>query len=770
LPVVLFLLVALLSLSAVADTCHAPHQYVSADAATRFRTHILPGIVQRCRITGTLPPSVWGWYNGSEEQLYAGDDGWTAVRGTKGVTAALPFYFRDTDGNGHWTPDSRSEYVWRETTDGERLYTHDVDIIVRGSPTGDNTGQWGKQTALFYADSNNNNVWDTNEDVWAAGAESIRADIRVAHDAVTGLIAKFVDHTDNTGDWTDQNECAPLWTEPGLLAAIGTRTDARTASLPVTAAWFRQQENILNLLQCIKQRPYSPRTVVKVKNMSPIREEFGDYDHCLYTGPGDQHWECLNAGPVDMLQEFFSDPPWPFDNLDPNDIDYYGIAQNCWDTQAAELFSDGDLEPNECGPDWNGFGLIALDRTWHSNDKYKTFERARFSLCVDIPDPDPALDRSRPRDQTPVADCDWYLKLPGGFSFRQYNWETDSPLSTTPEKNFFTRMSSTTDVSGRFYLLDAYSFVAPRQVEFEHNYVDQVGWYVRLPVSKPGDPVDYNIAVIRYDRHLPRLPATDLDTFPVTTADAHLNTAADTDRDDLVDVGTDLTAFGPDTGTIVLEPERAEPQVFIPLAVAQWNALPVHAYIAQGAFAGMRNGHWTHPDATEPGLWQACSLHTRVRINYVDAQGARGTRVKRVDVIRPRGNCVTFEFPWQTAQDAFSAFGYPLAPNASRSYVLHDTTGGDHTDLAYELHFDSGIIHRFNGTDGTLRAVAHSDGRSTDIDALDGVWVDLTGNCVTSPRYNVQLTWVNGLIQSMRPACSAQNPSLSSIERRYISS
>ncbi|MFW6106685.1 MAG: hypothetical protein ACOC8H_00845, partial [bacterium] len=225
----------------------------------------------------------------------------------------------------------------------------------------------------------------------------------------------------------------------------------------------------------------------------------------------------------------------------------------------------------------------------------------------------------------------------------------------------------------------------------------------------------------------------------------------DTNRDDLVELGDDLSSFGPDTGTISWQVKRSAPQVYIPLATAQWDQLTVHAYIAQGAFHRVRNTYWKPSGADENGLWQAYSLHTRAKLLYlhIDPEDA-SKNAKRVTVARPRGNVVVFEFPWDDTAGSFKPYGLPLGVNNKRTYVLRDTTPADNNDLSYHLYFDSGIIHEFDDETGLIEAVSHVDGRRVEVASMAGVSLNPAANTQTSPRYTVTLTWEYGRIKQVK--------------------
>ncbi len=239
---------------------------------------------------------------------------------------------------------------------------------------------------------------------------------------------------------------------------------------------------------------------------------------------------------------------------------------------------------------------------------------------------------------------------------------------------------------------------------------------------------------------------------PIESPEAALNTLPDSNRDDLVDVGADLRSFGPDTGTIGFELAHAEPQVLIPLGTDPWSRALVHVYLVQGGFTGLGNTTWLYPDARDEGstteytLSRACrsqtdglsfalSLHTRARLLGVANMST--DHLKRVEIVRPRGNVVVFDFPWNAATQSFNAVGFPQGINAARTYVLRDTTPTNHGDLSFELHFDSGTIHTFAGGNGGITGVRHINGLSMSVTAP-------VGGTVVSPRYECSVRWAGG--------------------------
>jgi chitodextrinase len=201
-----------------------------------------------------------------------------------------------------------------------------------------------------------------------------------------------------------------------------------------------------------------------------------------------------------------------------------------------------------------------------------------------------------------------------------------------------------------------------------------------------------------------------LPTSPLapTTALDYLNAVPDTDADDIVNVSADPTSLGAGTGSIAFEADRDLPQAYIPLYTDTSGALPIHAYIVQGGFGSSQTDignlgstAWTSPDISQSGVPYSYSLDTRVRQNMLVNTGAN--HIKRIEVIRPRGNAVVFDFAWDAAANQFSPIGTPDGYNgrdASRLYILRDLTPQNDTDFSYALQFPSGITQVFGGNQG----------------------------------------------------------------------
>src|SRR6266478_9263373 len=115
------------------------------------------------------------------------------------------------------------------------------------------------------------------------------------------------------------------------------------------------------------------------------------------------------------------------------------------------------------------------------------------------------------------------------------------------------------------------------------------------------------------------------------------------------------------------------PQVYIPLNTdgtdgGSAGALPMQAYLVQGDFGtsttsigslGASDG--TFADANQSGQPYAYSLDTRARTAALISDGSN--HLKRVEIIRPGGNSVVFDFAWNSSTGTFSSIGTPIDYN-----------------------------------------------------------------------------------------------------------
>ncbi|MEI6528082.1 MAG: RHS repeat-associated core domain-containing protein [bacterium] len=221
----------------------------------------------------------------------------------------------------------------------------------------------------------------------------------------------------------------------------------------------------------------------------------------------------------------------------------------------------------------------------------------------------------------------------------------------------------------------------------------------------------------------------------------------DTDRDDVVDPGVDLNAFGNDTGVATFNDDRDQPQIIVPLAsTPAWYAgLPVHAYIAQGGTTNLPFQYLTPYTTDADGPYQTLSVRTRILQSGAVKSNTRTNKLAAV--IRPRGNVVIFDFPWDSAASTFSPVGYPTGINSNRTYILRDLTPTNNTDLKFNLYYESGVIHQFDGGITNVTNMAGSSSKVTS-SSIPGSTINFP-NTADSARYKVTLTMTSGLVSQV---------------------
>lgn len=225
----------------------------------------------------------------------------------------------------------------------------------------------------------------------------------------------------------------------------------------------------------------------------------------------------------------------------------------------------------------------------------------------------------------------------------------------------------------------------------------------------------------------------------------------DTDADDLVEVPSSMSSLGTDSGSIALTPQHDQPGVFLPVAAPPlwYGGLYAHAYISQGAFTNLPY-HYLSETYDQDGYYTAFSIKTRVEESGILTNST--VHLKQVEIVRPRGNVVIFDFPWTGS--AFSSKGYPVGANKRRSYVLVDRTPSNLSDKEYDLYFASGIIHSY-AADGSLDRIKRNDGATVNPSGTDAGFSTTQGGADDGPesasdsRYDVTLGWDRGLLTNV---------------------
>ena len=153
------------------------------------------------------------------------------------------------------------------------------------------------------------------------------------------------------------------------------------------------------------------------------------------------------------------------------------------------------------------------------------------------------------------------------------------------------------------------------------------------------------------------------------------------------------------------------------------------------------NQNITVTDANQDGASLAYSLNTHVRINLLvnDAND----HFKRIEVIRPGGNAVVFDFQWQDGMFSPSTPEGWNGRDANQTFVLRSLNApGDDSGLNYALLFGNGIVQTFSGS---LATVSDSSTGLTDsvypsdFGGLPYVWLRRDLLCLAALQPEVRL-------------------------------
>lgn len=242
----------------------------------------------------------------------------------------------------------------------------------------------------------------------------------------------------------------------------------------------------------------------------------------------------------------------------------------------------------------------------------------------------------------------------------------------------------------------------------------------------------------------------------------------DVEMDGIVETMSTDGLPGAETGTFIVNPADESPIMYLPLSFdATWaSKLSGKAYLSQGANNKLPYHFmpWIERGSEWPMEMPVCkfpfvglntfhyNLNTCV-LEFNILTNAQ-THIKQAVVLRPRGEVVVFDFPWDGT--SFSTNGYPIGINRDRDYVLyHDRQPNSDEDLKggiLNLLFSSGIGHRFGQGHWTrfsqptpINMVFNDDGMISYYFAQSGEYFD-DEFCWSSTLVTQELAAVTGCV------------------------
>ncbi len=687
-----------------------------------------------------------------------------------------PIYYRDKNGNGRWDAD---ELVWADKGSGDALsvFNLDADTVVSGAPAAADNGAWGKRNGISFGDLNGDGQWAENEPVWQGGSYVI-SELAHVECVISSLIPQYYNHLANGGGPEGLNNL-PAWSIQSMYEQLGDLANAPLNSLKDVPKWFEKQVAILRLLRWPKSKHAASEWTYEASAQGGWASCFKNKSywsnasisfHSFYLGNGWSIGGSHTAGYYTNDERYYVttiNEPLPYDKPMEQLPDYLGLGDYCfgdlstdtpgWSSSSGSFSCYSNLQKTATrNPCRNG-----------GNTQEGVFSKGSQIQC--------AMSTIAIANFMPViVDFDVYLVYSSiGAGRNETNYEEDAQ-HVLDESYQYAPSPAAGKECGKLNLLFSTSLQPGGTAEQDIFPEYAAG---QVPPSPPTSPYEtgwrdywsichetgiagvsgYAVVVAKPQFGanggggggggggsctIPSPPTT-----PIKDTVEKLAEHLDVNRDDLVDIGVGLHTAGSDTGTATFDFERENPQIIIPVAADPFSNLPIHAYIAQGAFPGTGNSYWTHPDADGDGLPFAFSLHTRVFT--VEFTNKTDAHVKKVAVVRPRGNITVFEFDWFPETSTFREFGHPCGVNAGRTYVLRDMTPANHTDLRYDLAFESGIVHSFSEW---LVSVSNPAGLTTNAPAALGVDRLIMTNAISSPLYDVTLSWRKGRVESFHYA------------------
>ncbi|HCE46757.1 MAG TPA: hypothetical protein DET40_24685 [Lentisphaeria bacterium] len=565
--------------------------------------------------------------------------------------------------------------IWQDRDGGRNgVYDAGIDVIVyAGYP--ENALQDGDKGysngSIYYYDRNSNGLWDSTEEVWEDSVCKIEIPVLAAglSDAIYALCeTSYVDPNFQSGDFS----------------GIGS-------------------ESIPYLLKVDADGNYAPLSRIK------LFERDGE-DAYLFT----------------IIPSHLSDGTKITDNPVYGRFDWYSLPKNIFPVFFEEvrsllnrnIFKSAWLSESETGAAWSSNG--------ENNGKYGVGQGSSMSAAFAS-----ALaqyNSSSYQVSYPYA-CIGYEKVSNKYYctlIRYYAYLGIGPNSLLRKTGLppfqtdfyvFATSPGKFNGNGEGVQCDKWSRFGqePQGTDINVNRklgsFDAPAYTGNLPGNYEGYSVTMGAILMNYNIE-----------FNIASFETGMNSSKDTNLDDLFDVGVDLHSIENETGTIFHLPDTDEPQVILPL---RWNVtytdtLQYPEYIAAGGIKNQRIEEL--PGYSTPFIqaYQAVSsqrlddlnvplfrssmtfLFNDVYINMADDDPEdnidKSIHIKRVALVRPKGQVVVFDFPWDSSVNKFKDVGVPTGIHSGRTYRLVSNIKpyASPEGRYYSLHFDSGIVHNFS--------------------------------------------------------------------------
>jgi RHS repeat-associated protein len=555
-------------------------------------------------------------------------------------------YHKKTGYNKDWND---NDPIWQDQPGGKTgIYDKGIDVpIFPGDDSLQDGNKGFSDGSIYYFDNNSNNVCDPDEEVWMDSVQSTNLNILISNLQVfimTKLLqTQYVNLAVNQGNFTNLKDI------PHLLD-YNYETDK-----------------------------YSPESI----KLFPEHSGNAAYQFTIVPTHLQDGTEITDT-PIygySLMSEFSS---WYYTNMLPALPVHFDeirriLNMNIFKGALFPVKWDNKGEMNYIDYDSNsGYALSAIPTRqpaascfYNSNSNYKTATRSYSYL---------SLAHSFHKDYIcPSFEADFYVK--GGKNEKFFSY--GDPIIENKWSLFSQQYgsSSINTLAAKFGSLN-------------------------IPENINGGYSASGAIIIKWN-----FPTVNIPPF-----EPQLNPTPDTNRDDIVDIGIDMNNIFNETGTIVHQPDMNVPQVFIPL---HKNGLPgdnlfTYDYISQGGILSNKfslRDYWDHQyyyhyanylSVISPNIRDSSnilshrSLNNNLFIDICITNREKNIFVKRMGIIRPRGQVVIFNFPWNPEKNKFEDIGLPVGIHSQRTYrLVRDEDNPNSFIKSYSLLFENDINHVF---------------------------------------------------------------------------